>query len=190
MDIENLLDAIENSEENVKMDMDLVAEHFNKIFECVEGKGLNDFNGHFWVENEYGEIIDDYDWSDDIENIKEYVKPDFNFEIKYEKCDDTTTNEIVIRMLKQILTKNGLRLPVAYKLFGLLWSPQKRACMFNAVANHYKNPNFKIVFGSVYFPYYHTKIYLSGGVNFKTFHDFKKKETYLDRIGFNLSIGI
>lgn len=181
-DIENIIDLVENSVENVKIDTDLIAEHFNKIFECVEGKGLNDFNGHFWVETEYGEIIDDYDWDNDIKPIKEYLDKDVK--IEYERCDDVTTNEIVLRMLKQTLTKNGLRLPIAYKLFGLFWSPQRRACMFNAVANYSKYSGSKIVFGSVYVPHYNSKIYLIGGVNFKTFHDFKRKETYLDRIGF------
>jgi hypothetical protein len=157
-------------------DRKMVAHHFNTIFEYEKGKGLNDFNGHFWVELDDGSVLDDYDWDKEINQFKRY----FNIrrkgkELIYERCMNELTNKVFIGLLHKDLTKSGLSLETAYKMFGLLWSPARLCCMFNSVRNQYVKCG-KVVFVCFYMPSDDgkKKHYISGGENFQTMFDFKK----------------
>lgn len=158
----------------------LVAHHFNTIFNHEKGKGLNDFNGHFWVELPDGTIIDDYDWDKEINQFKRF----FNIRRKsktlsYERCDNELTNKVFIGLLHKSLTQSGLTLETAYKMFGVMWHPRRLCCMFNSVRNQYLHGG-KIVFGCLYMTSDDgtLKHYISGGADFNTIHDFKKPQGY------------
>jgi hypothetical protein len=155
---------------------DLVASHFDAIFAHEKGKGLNDFNGHFWLELEDGSVYDDYNWGSEINQFKKY----FNIRrkdktLEYERCDEELTNKVIIGMLHKSLTQGGLTLEQATKLFGIYWSPRRLCCMYNAVRNQHLKGG-KIVFGCAFMRSDDgtKKHYIIGGPNFKTFYDFKK----------------
>ena len=161
-----------------KNNLKLFTSAFNKIFEGEKGKGIDDFNGHFWVELEDGTIVDDYDWEHEINDFRHYYRIEKNNKLEYDRCDNELTNKVIIGMLHKDLTKGGLSLDTAYMLFGKLWTPQLHNCMYNSVANqyNYRNKNAKIVFGCVYMKSDDNKWkhYICGGENFQTFYDFKK----------------
>ena len=57
------------------------------------GKGVNDFNGHFWVELPNGEIIDDCDWNNEINDFKNFFSIQRqNAVLEYDRCDNLLTN--------------------------------------------------------------------------------------------------
>jgi hypothetical protein len=155
-------------------------EELNKILEVrEEGKGINDFNGHFWVEMDDGTIYDDYNW-DDKEDFRRYFGIKKNNTLEYEKCENYITHRIVMTMLERTLTQGGLPLEDAKRLFGENWETTHLCCMFNATANQYRMGG-RVVFGCVYMmsDCGTKKRYICGGENFTTYHDFKKEHNYL-----------
>jgi hypothetical protein len=181
--IQDTMDSIlsRHSDDTItEEERDLITHHFNAIFTHEKHKGLNDFNGHFWVEKEDGTIIDDYDWDKEVSQFKRF----FNIRRKsktlsYERCDNELTNKVIIGLLHKSLTQGGLSLETAYKLFGVLWHPRRLCCMFNSVRNQYLHGG-KIVFGCLFMTSDDgtKKHYISGGANFQTIHDFKKPQGY------------
>ena len=151
------------------------SEEFDKILEVkIERAGLHDFNGHFWVELEDGTIYDDYTW-EDKDFFCCYFGIKKNKTLNYDKCQNWNTYKIVMTILERQLTRGGLSLDEAKRLFGEHWTTTSLCCMFNAVANQYKYGG-NIAFGSVYIKSDcgKKKHYISGGENFTTFNDFKK----------------
>jgi hypothetical protein len=181
--IEALLDYPQQYYEEAKTDAkrkeeisDLITHHFNTIFTHEEGKGIDNFNGHFWVELEDGSVLDDYDWGKEMTDYKKYMgikRPSKT--LLYERCDNPITNKVFLTLLERSLTQSGLTLDYAKKLFGLCWTPRRLTCMYNSTRNQYLHGG-KVVFGSAYMlsDDGSKKHYITGGPNFNTTHDFKK----------------
>jgi hypothetical protein len=157
-----------------------IIEELNKILETEsDNKGINDFNGHFWVELDDGTVYDDYEWNDK-EQFRKYFGIKKNTDLEYDKCPNFMTHKIVMSMLDRTLTKGGLALEEAKRLFGENWKSQHCCCMFNATANQYKMGG-TVVFGCVYMnsDCGKKRRYICGGENFSTFNDYKKQHNHL-----------
>jgi len=153
-----------------------IVEHFNKIFHYEPGKGLNDFNGHFWVEMEDGSVLDDYDWNKEVKQFKKcFGIRRTDAVLEHDKCEAELTQKVVMSLLNKYLTQSGMTVEEAYRFFGIYWSPKRLCCMFNAVRNQALHGG-KVVFGCVFMRSDDgkKKHYISGGANFTTLHDFKK----------------
>jgi hypothetical protein len=149
------------------------------LCEKQDKKGLDDFNGHFWVELDDGTIYDDYSW-DDKEDFRRYFGIKKNNTLQYEKCENYMTHRIVMTMLERTLTAGGLSYEEAKRLLGEYWTTEHLCCMFNATANQYRMGG-RVVFGCVYMmsDCGKKKRYICGGENFTTYNDFKKEHNYL-----------
>lgn len=137
---------------------------------------LQDFNGHFWVEQD-GKVLDNYPWHLELPAFKKaFSIQNRKQQLEYERCDETTTNLIVLGMYKKLFEKTGKTEDEVKQIIGKVWTtPEARCCYFNSVARQ-QNDGGRIVFGSVFMrsDCGQKKHYICGLPNAKTFADFKK----------------
>lgn len=146
---------------------------WNTLCDCP---ALSDFNGHFWIEKD-GVIYDDYPWDLELNSFKRaFGITDKKRKLEYERCDEVSTNMIILGMYKKLFEKTGYTENEIKELIGEVWTtPKKLCCYFNSVAQQQRIGG-KIVLGSVYMRNNKgdKKHYICGVPNAKTFYDFKK----------------
>ena len=146
---------------------------------------LSDWNGHFWIEID-GEIYDDYPFTD-IDKFRECFGINPAEKLRYERCDNVTTNMITTKLITKKLESTGYTEKTIRQLIGEIWrEPKQGGCLFNCIATFEmleNKENARIVFGSLYMENRGIcRHYYQGVPNAKTFYDFKKEWNNLSAV--------